>query len=107
MLYEPISLIPKIKNELTKFIESYIYQRGIAAIQLISEKAINVNFIFFLYTLTFTSIALQDPKLYTETILDIHQKSSKLIQEVFNSEYGFIAALDHVIHFIFTFYRSI
>jgi hypothetical protein len=38
----------------------------------------------------------QDSKLYVETILDIYTKFSKLVQDVFDNEQGFAAALDKV-----------
>jgi hypothetical protein len=44
----------------------------------------------------FTYLFYQDPKVYVETILDIHTKFYKLVQESFSSEQGFTAALDKV-----------
>ena len=42
-LYEPISQIPKIKNKLTKIIETHIYKVGSNAIERVSGTAINVS----------------------------------------------------------------
>ena len=44
-LYQPISRVPKIKNELIKFIDSYIYEKGIESI---SKTAINVRLKIFI-----------------------------------------------------------
>jgi hypothetical protein len=38
----------------------------------------------------------QDPKLYVETLLDIHTKFFRLVQDAFSSEQDFTAALDKV-----------
>jgi hypothetical protein len=42
------------------------------------------------------SLFYQEPKSYVETILDIHTKFFKLVQESFCGEQGFTAALDKV-----------
>lgn len=40
--------------------------------------------------------SFQDPKLYIETVIEIHKKFLKLVQEAFGGEQGFTAALDKV-----------
>jgi len=46
----------------------------------------------FLYT--------QDPKIYVQTILDVHKKYHALVIVAFSNDAGFVAALDkvHVTH---------
>ncbi len=50
-LHEPISQIPKINNKLKLFVENYIHQMGIDAIQRLNEIPVDVNFIFFISNL--------------------------------------------------------
>ena len=38
----------------------------------------------------------QDPKLYVQTILDVHKKYNALVMTAFNNDAGFVAALDKV-----------
>lgn len=42
------------------------------------------------------AIHLQDPKVYVETILEVHQKYNALVLTAFNNDAGFVAALDKV-----------
>lgn len=44
-------------------------------------------FYFFLF---------QDPKIYVQTILDVHKKYNALVMSAFNNDAGFVAALDKV-----------
>ncbi|CAF3082797.1 unnamed protein product [Rotaria socialis] len=76
LLYKLVSRVPNATLELKKIVEDHIRQMGIDAIERASVSALN------------------DPKLYVETILDIHTKFFKLVQEAFSSEQGFTAALD-------------
>ncbi len=39
---------------------------------------------------------LQDPKVYVQTILDVHKKYNALVMTAFNNDAGFVAALDKV-----------
>ena len=39
---------------------------------------------------------LQDPKLYVQTILNVHKKYNVLVVTAFRSDAGFVAALDKV-----------
>ncbi|CAF0804728.1 unnamed protein product [Adineta steineri] len=72
-LYQPISRIPKMKNELAKLIDTHICMKGRNAIKYVNEK---------------------DPKLYIETIIDVHKKYLKFAQDTFDGEQIFITALD-------------
>ncbi|CAF4837528.1 unnamed protein product [Rotaria sp. Silwood1] len=76
LLFKLVSRVPNATVELKKIVEDHIRQMGIDAIERVSGSALN------------------DPKLYVETILEIHTKFFKLVQEAFSSEQGFTAALD-------------
>lgn len=39
---------------------------------------------------------IQDPKMYVQTILDVHKKYNALVMSAFNNDAGFVAALDKV-----------
>lgn len=39
---------------------------------------------------------MQDPKVYVETILEVHHKYNALVLTAFNNDAGFVAALDKV-----------
>ena len=41
-------------------------------------------------------VILQDPKVYVETILEVHHKYNALVLTAFNNDAGFVAALDKV-----------
>lgn len=57
-----------------------------------SSKA-TYNFIVFCEVI---AIHLQDPKVYVETILEVHHKYNALVLTAFNNDAGFVAALDKV-----------
>lgn len=76
LLFKLVSRVPNATTDLKKIVENHIYQMGIEAIDRVSGTAIN------------------DPKIYVETILDIHSKFFKLVQDAFGGEQGFTAALD-------------
>ena len=38
----------------------------------------------------------QDPKMYVQTILDVHRKYHALVMTAFSNDAGFVAALDKV-----------
>lgn len=40
---------------------------------------------------------VQDPKVYVETILEVHHKYNALVLTAFNNDAGFVAALDKVL----------
>ncbi|CAF3741694.1 unnamed protein product [Rotaria sp. Silwood1] len=71
-----VSRIPNATDKLKEIVEVHIYEMGIDAIKRISSGALN------------------NPKLYVETIIDIHTKFLKLVKDVFNNEQSFIATLD-------------
>lgn len=45
----------------------------------------------------------QDPKMYVQTVLDVHKKYNALVMSAFNNDAGFVAALDKVCIFIYCF----
>lgn len=45
---------------------------------------------------TLTLCYLQDPKVYVQTILDVHKKYNALVITAFVNDAGFVAALDKV-----------
>lgn len=73
-----VSRIPDGLGELKSLLEKHIHDQGAAAIDKISDSALN------------------DPKLYVNTILVVYQKYNHLVTTYFNSESGFLAALDKV-----------
>lgn len=44
---------------------------------------------------SFSSIC-KDPKMYVQTVLDVHKKYNALVMSAFNNDAGFVAALDKV-----------
>lgn len=38
----------------------------------------------------------KDPKMYVQTVLDVHKKYNALVMSAFNNDAGFVAALDKV-----------
>ncbi|UJR08703.1 hypothetical protein I4U23_012960 [Adineta vaga] len=76
LLFKLVSRIPNATNELKRIVENHIYEMGFQIIERINTSAIN------------------DPKLYIETIIDIHKKFLALVQDAFGGEQGFTAALD-------------
>ncbi|CAF3953992.1 unnamed protein product [Rotaria sordida] len=76
LLFRLVNRIPNVTIELNKIVENHIYNMGINTIEHVSETAIN------------------DPRVYIETIIDIHKKFLKLIQNAFNNEKSFTTALD-------------
>ena len=41
-------------------------------------------------------ISFQEPKIYVQTILDVHKKYHALVMTAFSNDSGFVAALDKV-----------
>lgn len=37
---------------------------------------------------------MNDPKMYVQTVLDVHKKYNALVMSAFNNDAGFVAALD-------------
>lgn len=97
LLFKLVSRVPNATVELKKIVENHVYQMGIDAIDRVSGTAINVmSFDSITNSLIFMFLFFKDPKQYVETILDIHLKFFKLVQEAFSGEQGFTAALDKV-----------
>ncbi|XP_078487195.1 cullin-1-like [Ciona intestinalis] len=72
-------LVSKIKDglgELKTLLEAHIHNQGDVAIKQCADTAVN------------------DPKLYVQTILDVHKKYNALVQTSFDNDSGFVAALD-------------
>jgi len=77
-MFQLVSRIQDGLGELKILLEAHITNQGLAAIDRCGEAALN------------------DPKQYVTTILEVHQKYSNLVCTSFNSESGFVAALDKV-----------
>lgn len=75
-MYDLVAKVPDGLNELKRLLEIYIYTQGMEAIEKCCEAAIN------------------DPKLYVQTILDVHKKYDLLVLSAFHNDKGFVAALD-------------
>ncbi|CAF0870132.1 unnamed protein product [Adineta steineri] len=75
VLFKPIRQLTKLKNKLLKLIETHVYGK---AIESITDDLIN------------------NPLSYIETIVNIHEKYLKLIQETFAGDQSFVAAFDKV-----------
>ncbi|KAF7996415.1 hypothetical protein HCN44_002047 [Aphidius gifuensis] len=72
-------LVAKINNglgELRVLLEGHIANQGVVAIDKCGDSAIN------------------DPKVYVNTILEVHKKYHALVLIAFNNDVGFVAALD-------------
>ncbi|XP_064594486.1 cullin-1-like [Liolophura sinensis] len=75
-MYQLVSRIYDGLGELKSLLESHIYSQGQAAIEKCGEAALN------------------EPKLYVQTILDVHKKYNALVMTAFNNDAGFVASLD-------------
>ncbi|XP_070546988.1 cullin-1-like [Ptychodera flava] len=75
-MYNLVSRIQDGLGELKNLLESHITNQGLTAIEKCGESALN------------------DPKLYVQTILDVHRKYNALVLTSFNNDSGFVAALD-------------
>ncbi|XP_065114142.1 cullin-1b [Paramisgurnus dabryanus] len=75
-MYNLVSRITDGLGELKKLLESHIHNQGLAAIEKCGDSALN------------------DPKIYVQTILDVHKKYNALVMSAFNNDAGFVAALD-------------
>ena len=51
----------------------------------------------FLHGYKIVCLFVQDPKVYVETILEVHHKYNALVLTAFNNDAGFVAALDKVL----------
>lgn len=75
-MYSLVSRIPNGLGELMTLLEQHIYNQGLAAIEKCGDTAVN------------------DPKMYVQTILDVHRKYNALVLSSFTNDAGFVAALD-------------
>ncbi|XP_075165056.1 cullin 1 [Haematobia irritans] len=76
-MYTLVARTPRNLNELKTILEEHILQQGSQAI----EKCGNTE-------------AANDPKIYVQTILEVHKKYNALVLTAFNNDNGFVAALD-------------
>ncbi|XP_015512368.1 cullin-1 isoform X2 [Neodiprion pinetum] len=75
-MYMLVARIPNGLGELRNLLESHIASQGLAAIDKCGDFAVN------------------DPKIYVSTILEVHKKYNALVLVAFNNDSGFVAALD-------------
>ncbi|XP_064644798.1 cullin-1-like [Lineus longissimus] len=75
-MYQLVSRIQDGLGELKSLLETHIHNQGLSAIEKCGEAAHN------------------DPKVYVQTILDVHKKYNALVMTAFNNDAGFVAALD-------------
>lgn len=75
-MYALVSRIPNGLNDLKKILEQHIHQKGMEAIAKCDDAASS------------------DPKVYVQTILEVHKKYNGLVCEAFKNDSGFVAALD-------------
>lgn len=75
-MYQLVARIPNGLGELRNLLEGHIANQGLAAIDKCGDSASN------------------DPKVYVNTILEVHKKYNALVLVAFNNDSGFVAALD-------------
>lgn len=75
-MYSLVARIPDGLGELRSLLEQHIANQGLAAIEKCGDAANN------------------DPKIYVNTILEVHKKYNALVLVAFNNDSGFVAALD-------------
>jgi cullin 1 len=75
-MFQLVSRIPDGLGELRHLLETHIHNQGLTAIEKCGEAALN------------------DPKIYVNTILEVHKKYNALVLVAFNNDSGFVAALD-------------
>ena len=74
--FQLVSRIPDGLGDLRDLLENHITLQGLAAIEKLGEEALN------------------DPKIYVSTILEVHRKYNALVLTAFNNDSGFVASLD-------------
>ncbi|NXU52406.1 CUL1 protein, partial [Turnix velox] len=87
-MYNLVSRIQDGLGELKKLLETHIHNQGLAAIEKCGEAALNAKVEKHL------PLLFQDPKMYVQTVLDVHKKYNALVMSAFNNDAGFVAALD-------------
>ncbi|XP_022913538.1 cullin-1 [Onthophagus taurus] len=75
-MFKLVARIPEGLGELRSLLEQHITNQGLAAIEKCGESAHN------------------DPKIYVNTILEVHKKYNALVIVSFENDSGFVAALD-------------
>nr|XP_023026663.1 cullin-1 isoform X1 [Leptinotarsa decemlineata]XP_023026664.1 cullin-1 isoform X1 [Leptinotarsa decemlineata] len=75
-MYSLVARIPDGLGELRTLLEQHIASQGLAAVERCGESAHN------------------DPKIYVNTILEVHKKYNALVLVAFSNDSGFVAALD-------------
>ncbi|XP_031639327.1 cullin-1-like [Contarinia nasturtii] len=75
-MYSLVSRVSDGLNELKDALKEYIQKQGLEVIAQCAEAAIN------------------DPKVYVQTILGVHKKYNALVSVSFQNETGFVTALD-------------
>jgi cullin 1 len=76
LFYQLVSRIPDGLGELRNLLENHITNQGLAAIEKLGQEALN------------------EPKIYVSTILEVHRKYNALVLTAFNNDSGFVASLD-------------
>merc|ERR1712004_520118 len=75
-MFSLVSRIPDGLGELRNLLENHITAQGLAAIEKLGQEALN------------------EPKIYVSTILEVHRKYNALVLTAFSNDSGFVAALD-------------
>lgn len=75
-MFNLVARIPDGLGELRHLLEAHIAHQGLSAIDTCGDAEGN------------------DPKIYVNTILEVHKKYNALVLTAFNNEAGFVAALD-------------
>jgi len=75
-MYQLVARIQDGLDELKSLLEKHILNQGLSALEKCGDSAIN------------------DPKVYVQTILDVHKKYHALVLTAFDNDAGFVAALD-------------
>lgn len=75
-MFQLLSRIPESLSELKTKFENHIHNKGLSAIEMCGEKA------------------LDDPKLFANAIFEIHRKYNALVMTAFDNDPDFVAALD-------------
>lgn len=78
-MYTLLSRIPRGLEPLRTTLEKHVQNVGLQAVQTIGTAALN------------------DPKLYVETLLRVFKKYNDLVGGAFKNDSGFVASLDKVL----------
>merc|ERR1719186_1089235 len=75
-MFQLVFCIPDGLGELRNLLENHITAQGLAAIEKLGQEALN------------------EPKNYVNTILEVHRKYNALVLTAFDNDAGFVASLD-------------